>query len=123
MRNAMKEDDFLRILRDEDRKIIFIEDMNYFNLNNGYSFISSYLANSWLIEETRKVRKIFDFSKNGAILNYKDCLDLGLDLISNLDQEGMVGISDKEELFSDMYEFNISDEQRKNEKYNYKIIS
>lgn len=107
----MKEDDFLRILRDEDRKIIFIEDMNYFNLNNGYSFISSYLANSWLIEETRKVRKIFDFSKNGAILKYKDCLDSGLDLISNLDQEGMVGISDKEELFSDMYEFNISDEQ------------
>lgn len=119
----MKEDDFLRILRDEDRKIIFIGDMNYFNLNNGYSFISSYLANSWLIEENRKVRKIFDFSKNGAILNYKDCLGLGLDLISNLDQEGMVGISDKEELFSDMYEFNISDEQRKNEKYNYKIIS
>ena len=122
MRNVMKGDDFLRILREENRKIIFIGDMNYFNLNNGYSFISSYLANSWLIEETKNVRKIFDFSKNGTILNYKDCLDLGLDLISSLHQEGMVGISDKEDIFSDMYEFNISDEQRKNEKLSLFIL-
>lgn len=107
----MKEDDFLKVLKDKNRKIIFIDDMNYFNLNNGYSFISSYIANSWLIEDTKKLKKVFDFSKSGAILNYKDCLDLGLDLISNLYQEEMVGISDKEELFSDMYEFNISDEQ------------
>lgn len=118
----MKEEDFLRILKEENRKIIFIEDLNYLNLNNGFSFISSYKANSWLIEEAEKVKEIFDFSKNRTVLNYEDCLELGLDLISNLYQEGMVGISETEKLFSDMYEFNIPDEQRKNEKLSLFIL-
>lgn len=43
--------DFSKVLKDEGRKVIFIGDLNYFDLDNGYSFISSYTANSWLIEK------------------------------------------------------------------------
>jgi len=69
----------------------------------------------WL-KKKEKSKKIFDASKKGLILYYEDCLEIGLDLISNLYQKGMIGISDSEELFSDMFEFNISCNQCKNEK-------
>ena len=108
----MKEEEFLKALKEEKRKIVFIGDLNYLDLNNGYSFISSYTANSWLIE---KSKRIFDASKKRLFLYYEDCLEIGLDLISNLYQKGMIGISDSEELFSDMFEFNISCNQRKHE--------
>lgn len=112
----MKEEEFFKALKEEKRKIVFIGDLNYLDLNNGYSFISSYTANSWLIEKKEKGEKIFDASKKGLILYYEDCLEIGLDLISNLYQKGMIGISDSEELFSDMFEFNISCDHCKNEK-------
>ena len=112
----MKEEEFLKVLKEEKRKIVFIGDLNYLDLNNGYSFISSYTANSWLIQKKEKGEKIFDASKKGLILYYEDCLEIGLDFISNLYQKGMIGISDSEELFSDMFEFNISCDHCKNEK-------
>ena len=68
------------------------------------------------MKKKEKSKKIFDASKKGLILYYEDCLEIGLDLISNLYQKGMIGISDSEELFSDMFEFNISCNQCKNEK-------
>ncbi len=114
--------DFSKVLKDEGRKVIFIGDLNYFDLDNGYSFISSYTANSWLIEKTDKVKHIFELSQNACVLNYVDCQKLGLDLIDNLYSEGMVGINESEELFSDMFEFNISDEPRKNEKFSWFIL-
>ena len=90
----MKEEEFLKALKEEKRKIVFIGDLNYLDLNNGYSFISSYTANSWLIEKKEKGEKIFDASKKGLILYSEDCLEIGLDLISNLYEKGMIGISD-----------------------------
>lgn len=107
----MRENDFLSIFDDKNRKFIFVDDLNYRNLNDGYTFISSSMANSWLIAETKKAEKLLDFSKNEAILNYEDCLELGTDFISNLYQKGMLGISETEELFSDMFEFNIPGER------------
>ena len=61
--------DFSKVLKDEGRKVIFIGDLNYFDLDNGYSFISSYTANSWLIEKTDKVKHIFELSQNACVLN------------------------------------------------------
>ncbi len=101
--------DFIKILRDECRRIIFINDLNYIDLDNGYSLISSYTANSWLIEDTDKVKRIFEISRKGSFLSLDDCLELGSELMNSLYEEGMVGISGQEELFSDMFDFNIPD--------------
>ena len=66
----MKEEEFFKALKEEKRKIVFIGDLNYLDLNNGYSFISSYTANSWLIEKKKKGKKIFDARKKGMFLYY-----------------------------------------------------
>jgi len=50
--------DFLKVLEDESRRFIFINDLNYIDLGNGHSLISSCTANSWLIEETNKAERI-----------------------------------------------------------------
>lgn len=105
--------DFLKVLEDERRKIIFINDLNYIDLGNGHSLISSCTANSWLIEETNKAERIFEISKSGSFLSRDDCLELGSELMNRLYEAGMVGISEQEELFSDMFEFNIPDVHEK----------
>lgn len=108
----MRENDFFNVLNDKNRKLVFIDDINYRNLNNCYTFISSSMASCWIIEETKKVEKLLDFTKTEPIFNYENCLELGVDnLILNLYQKGMIGISDTEELFSDMVESNIPDER------------
>lgn len=116
--------DFIKSLQEKGRKIIFICDLNYIDLKNGHSFISSYAANSWFIGKTDNVKQIFDICKSGSVLNYDDCqkLDLDLDIIKDLYSEGMVGINENNELFSDMFSFNIPDTQRKNNKLSLFIL-
>lgn len=110
------------ILSEKNRTFIFITDLNYADLDNGYGLLTSHLSNSWLVENINTVKKIYEYAMQRKSLSYDDYKVIGTELIDKMYDEGMVGISDEEELFSDLHEFNISDEPRKNDKFSLFIL-
>lgn len=86
--------DIEKIIKDENRNLIFIDDLNYYDLKNGYGLISSYKSNSWLIEKNEILKQILDFSKNKRPVDISNIEIFGLELINNMYLEGLVGISD-----------------------------